>query len=102
MPIPNFDVGTKMIMMRKSIEYLNFIVQSIWWKVISLIDVSLLKLYLAMTFFLNLQIGHIILVEALLEFAVTVAPALLAEVVNSEIDKMKLCIVKQILICRGN
>ena len=40
--------------------------------------------------------------EALVELTVTVSPAVLAEMVNSEIDGMKLCIVRQLLVCRGN
>ncbi|XP_047042353.1 uncharacterized protein LOC124646277 [Helicoverpa zea] len=36
-----------------------------------------------------------------MKYIVPLLPALLAEMVNSEIDKMKLCIVKQLLVCHG-
>nr|XP_049692691.1 uncharacterized protein LOC126053769 [Helicoverpa armigera] len=43
----------------------------------------------------------VFLLEIPLRYITSLSPALLAEMVNSEIDKMKLCIVKQLLVCHG-
>nr|XP_049692696.1 uncharacterized protein LOC126053771 [Helicoverpa armigera] len=43
----------------------------------------------------------VIILEVPLKIIISLSPALLAEMVNSEIDKMKLCIIKQLLVVRG-
>lgn len=51
---------------------------------------------------LMLQRFKAILLESLADLSVSLAPAILAEMVTSAVDKLKLCIAKQLLFCRGN
>ncbi|PZC81930.1 hypothetical protein B5X24_HaOG211716 [Helicoverpa armigera] len=49
-----------------------------------------------------LQNSNFIALEAVIQVVIRFTPVILAEMVNREIDQMKLCVTKQLLVCQGH